>query len=167
MRYATLVDLQARFGTPELAQRTDPDALAINEAVIERALDDAHADIDGALALVFLLPMIGCTKPVPVVGNPLATVTVPPPQLTRWACDLARAYLWANEHLADDHPVAQAAALVRKQLRDVAVGKLAVNCPWGGQPGQPKSGQADATTAGETMHSFAPRKMNDAANSYR
>ena len=29
MRYAALADLQARFGTPELAQRTDPDALAI------------------------------------------------------------------------------------------------------------------------------------------
>ena len=167
MRYAALADLQARFGTPELAQRTDPDALAINEALIERALDDAHADIDGALALVFVLPMTGCTKPAPVVGNPQATLIVPPPQLTRWACDLARAYLWSNEHLAEDHPVAQAAALVRKQLQAVAAGKLAVNCPWGGQPGLSKSGQADATTVGETVYAFSPRPMNDAAAAYR
>ena len=107
MRYATLADLQARFGEAELRERTHPDALAINEAAVERALDDAHADADGALALVYALPLAGCTKPAPVPGNVRATVQVAPPQLTRWVCDLARAYLWQNELLHDDHPVAQ------------------------------------------------------------
>lgn len=167
MRYATMADLQARFGAAELTQRTDPDALAINEAAVERALDDAHADADGALALVYALPLAGCTKPAPVPGDVQATVQVAPPQLTRWVCDLARAYLWQNELLPDDHPVAQAANAARRQLQLVAAGKLAISCPWGGQPGQPKSGQADASSAGETWFDFAPKPVRREQDYYR
>lgn len=167
MRYATLADLQARFGTPELVQRTDPDAQAINTGAVERALDDAHADADGALALVYVLPLAGCTKPAPVPGHVQATVQVPPPQLTRWVCDLARAYLWQNELLPDEHPIAQAAQSARKQLQLVASGKLAISCPWGGQPGSSKSGQPDASTAGETWFDFSPRRVRHESDSYR
>lgn len=167
MRYATLADLQARFGEAELRERTDPDALTINEAAVERALDDAHADADGALAMVYALPLAGCTKPAPVPGNVHATVQVAPPQLTRWVCDLARAYLWKNELLADDHPVAQAASTVRKQLQLVVAGKLAISCPWGGQPGQLKNGQLDASTAGETWFDFNPRLVRREQDKYR
>ena len=167
MRYATLNDLQARFGEAELRERTDPDAQAINEAAVERALDDAHADADGALALVYVLPLAGCTKPAPVPGDVQATVQVAPPQLTRWVCDLARAYLWQNELLPDEHPIAQAAQAARRQLQLVASGKLAISCPWGGQAGQTKSGQADASTAGETWFDFSQRRVRHESDSYR
>lgn len=167
MRYATIQDLTKRFGTDELCQRTDPDFVTINGSKVEDALNDAHADIDAALGMVYVLPLIGCTKPMPTAQNPHATEQVPPPLLTRWACDLARAYLWHNEHLQDSHPVAQAAKHARGQLKQVAEGKLSINCPWGGQPGIARSGAASTTSAGETYHDFAPRSMQQATEGYR
>lgn len=78
MSYATQLDLVDRFGTPELAQLTDPAAgTTINATTVARALADADAEIDARLAVRYALP--------------LASV---PPVLVRIAVDLARYFLW-------------------------------------------------------------------------
>jgi len=78
MTYATQADLETRFSTEELAQRTDRiDGSVIDADVVARALADAEAEIDGYLAKRYQLP--------------LATV---PPMLARLACDIARYYLY-------------------------------------------------------------------------
>lgn len=78
MTYATQVDLVDRFGTVELAQRTNRvDGLTIDAVVLGRALGDADAEIDGYLATRYSLPLAS----TPVV-------------LVRMACDLARYRLY-------------------------------------------------------------------------
>ena len=92
MTYATQADLETRFGTEELAQRTDRiNGSVIDASVISRALADAEAEIDGYLAKRYQLP--------------LATV---PAVLGRIACDLARYYLY------DDRVI----EVVRKRYED-------------------------------------------------
>lgn len=80
MSYATIADLVAEFGDAEIIDLTDratPRAHAIDNAVAQRALDRADAEIDAA---------VGTRYPLP-----LAQV----PQLLRYlACDLARYYLY-------------------------------------------------------------------------
>lgn len=74
MSYATQSDMEERFGSTELAQRTDRAAgVAIDATVLARALADADAEIDGYLAARYTLPL----PSTPVV-------------LVRMACDLAR-----------------------------------------------------------------------------
>ena len=78
MTYAIQQDLIDRFGTPELAQLTDPAAgTTINTVTVGRALTDADAEIDARLARRYTLPLAS----VPAV-------------LVRVAADLARYYLW-------------------------------------------------------------------------
>jgi phage gp36-like protein len=74
MTYATQTDLVDRFGTEELAQRTNRvDGLTIDTVVLGRALLDADAEIDGYLATRYSLPLAST-----------------PPVLARLASDLAR-----------------------------------------------------------------------------
>ena len=78
MTYATQADLVDRFGTPELAQRTNrTDGLTIDTVVLGRALDDADAEINGYLATRYSLPL----PSTPVV-------------VARLAADMARYYLY-------------------------------------------------------------------------
>jgi phage gp36-like protein len=78
MTYATQQDMIERFGTPELAQLTDPAAgIAIDETIVARALGDADAEIDARLAPRYALPL-----------------AVVPTVLVRIASDLARYFLW-------------------------------------------------------------------------
>ena len=92
MTYATQADLETRFGTEELAQRTDRiNGSVIDASVISRALADAEAEIDGYLAKRYQLPL----PTVPAV-------------LGRIACDLARYYLY------DDRVI----EVVRKRYED-------------------------------------------------
>lgn len=84
MAYATQADLVTRFGSAELAQLTDPVAGAQPDAgVIARALADADAQIDLALAKRYALPLAA----VPAV-------------LVRIAADIARYLLW-NDRATD------------------------------------------------------------------
>lgn len=77
MTYAVLQDLVDRFGSEELAQRSDRDGgLVIDTGVVDRALADADAEIDGYLAARYALP--------------LASV---PGLLQSTACHLARYHL--------------------------------------------------------------------------
>ena len=74
MSYATQADLETRFGSEELAQRTDRiNGSVIDATVVARALADADAEIDAYLAVRYQLP--------------LASV---PAWLGRVACDIAR-----------------------------------------------------------------------------
>jgi phage gp36-like protein len=80
MSYATPEDMLTRYGADELAQMSDPFGTGeADAAVIDRALADAHAEIDAYLIGRYSLP--------------LAHV---PAALARIACDIARYRLWAD-----------------------------------------------------------------------
>lgn len=78
MPYCTKQNLIDRFGEQELIQLTDHDmtAGAIVDAVLNRAIDDATAEINGYLT-AYTLPM-----------------AVVPANLERFACDMTRYYLY-------------------------------------------------------------------------
>jgi len=159
MQYATQQDLIDRFGERELVELTDPDTQAVNAARVQLALDDAQALADGMLARVYRLPLVGCTKPAPVQGDPHAVVQVAPPQLTRAVCDVARYYLY--DDLAPEHEVALRYKAAVRELQAIADGKALLTCPWGGAPGVllADGGQDDS----EVRFEFSPRSITDAA----
>lgn len=78
MTYATLSDMTTRFGEVELAQLTDrAEGLVVQQDVLDRALDDATAEVDGYLATRYRLPL-----------------AVVPQLLVRLVCDIARYRLY-------------------------------------------------------------------------
>ena len=80
MPYAVKQDLIDRFGERELVQVTNPetpDAEAIDDTVLTRALSDADAEIDGYLIGRYELPF-----------------DTAPAVLVRSACDIARYHLY-------------------------------------------------------------------------
>lgn len=82
MIYATKQDMIDRFSQLEIQQLTDksePPAGAINDVVLNRALQDASGDIEAALNGRYALP--------------LASV---PPVLVRVCCNLTRYYLYED-----------------------------------------------------------------------
>ena len=96
MSYAVKQDMVDRFRATELIQLTDVDSVAnaIDDTVLDRALDDADAEIDGYLAGRYTLP--------------LATV---PRVLTNIACDIAR------YRLHDDRATEQVTTRYRDAIR--------------------------------------------------
>lgn len=81
MSYATIVELGARIGADELLALTDRERTGlVDEAVAQRALDDADAEIDTYLGARYTLPLAA----VPVL-------------LSRLACDVARYRLWSAD----------------------------------------------------------------------
>ncbi|MEX3629862.1 MAG: phage protein Gp36 family protein [Burkholderia sp.] len=80
MSYATLADMQARFPERDLRAVTDENNQAIDPVRVQRALDDASAEIDGYLAMRYTLPLVDV-----VLLTPLATPAV----LVRACCDIA------------------------------------------------------------------------------
>ena len=150
MNYATVQDMIDRYGEPEMIQLTDADDLAaVKPSRIELKLGDAHALADGYLGRVYALPLTGCAKPVGV-----AVELVPPPQLTRAVCDIARYYLY--DDLAPESEVYRRFKTATAELQAIADGKAVLVCPWGGEPGAPANG---AIGGGETWHDFAPRQI--------
>jgi phage gp36-like protein len=80
MTYCTQADLETRFGALELQQLTDREANEeIDSTVIDKAIADADALIDGYLAGRYTVPL-----------------AVVPANLTRLACDIARYLLYEN-----------------------------------------------------------------------
>ena len=151
MIYATVQDMIDRFGEPEMIQLTDADDLAaVKPSRIVLKLGDAHALADGYLGRVYALPLTGCAKPVGVG----AVEHVPPPQLTRAVCDIARYYLY--DDLAPESEVYRRFKQATAELQAIADGKANLVCPWGGEPGAPANG---AIGGGETWHDFAPRQI--------
>lgn len=114
-------------------------------------LDDAHALADGYLGSVYALPLAGCARPV----GPGRFEYVPPPQLTRIVCDVARYYLYTD--LAPESEVYRRFKTATAELQAIAEGKALLICPWGGEPGA-RAGAG----ACETAFEFSPRSMNDA-----
>jgi phage gp36-like protein len=74
MSYATPQDIINRYPNRDLVQLTneDPTITTINSTVLQQALDDASAEVDGYLGGRFTLPL-----------------TDPPEVLNRLACDVA------------------------------------------------------------------------------
>jgi phage gp36-like protein len=157
MNYATVQDMVDRFGERELVQLTDSDLLAVQAAPAERALADAQALADGFVGRVYRLPLAGCTKPAPTEQNPAATQLVPPPQLTRIVCDVARYYLY--DDLAPEHEVYLRYKAAERELQAIGDGKAVLACPWGGTPGTLVAG--DAPGDGEVRYEFSPRRITD------
>lgn len=159
MIYAAVQDLVDRFGERELVQLTDPELLAVDAARVQLKLDDAHALADGYLARVYALPLAGCAKPVGVG----AVDYVPPPQLTRIVCDVARYYLY--DDLAPEAEVYRRFKAACAELQAIADGKAVLTCPWGGAPGAPT---ATGPAAGDTWAEFRPRAITpDVDEGYR
>ncbi len=81
MTYATRQDLVERFGQQELLELTDKtNQGSIDDTAVTRALTDADAQINGAIAGRYDLPL----PSTPVV-------------LKRIACDIARYYLYDDK----------------------------------------------------------------------
>ena len=123
MTYATKQNLIDRFGQAELVQLTDraiPPIGAIVDAVVDGALADADAEIDGYLVGQYLLP--------------LASV---PKNLVALACDIARYKLFddrATEQVRQRYDDAV------KYLRSVGKGELSLGLDAANQPAPPTGG---------------------------
>lgn len=157
MNYATAQDLIDRFGEAEMVQLSDPELQTVQTAKLERALGDAQAYADSFLARVYSLPLGGCVKPAPVVGNPQATELVAPPQLSRITADVARYYLWGD--FAPESEIYLRYRAATKELEAIGDGKAVLSCPWGGTPGTLVQGSAPGES--EVFHGFSPRRMSD------
>jgi len=110
MSYASLPLLQERFGLDELIQRSDkylPYTGAVVTSVIDRAVADADAEIDGFVGSRYTLPL-----PEPV-----------PPVLVPIACDIARYRLYDD---AVPVIVRQRYEDAIARLRDIAAGRLSL-----------------------------------------
>lgn len=107
--YATLSDMQARFGTTEIEElenrNTDDDDDDAADGRVTAALADASAEIDASLAQTYALPLKTGTWPL----------------LRALACRLARARLYDNA-IPDDIMEDQRGA--RARLKSLASGEL-------------------------------------------
>lgn len=157
MNYATAQDLIVRFGERELIELTDPDLQAVQTEKAERAIEDAQAYVDSFVGRVYALPLAGCVKPAPTVGDPFATAVVPPPQLVRVTCDVARYYLYRD--FAPETEVYLRYKAATTELLAIGDGKAVLNCPWGGLPGQLLQGSQPGEA--EVLHGFSPRRVTD------
>ena len=106
MTYATIADLEAAFGAAELTQLT---AGQPHTATLQRALDDAAAEVSAYLATRYTLPL----DPVPVL-------------LRNLACDVARYRLW--RHAASEE-VRTRYEDARRLLEQLAAGKVWLGMP--------------------------------------
>lgn len=82
MAYITLADMIAAFGEEEMIALSNLDnsnAITVNSSVIQKAIDDACASVDGYLAVRYSVPIIPT-----------------PPALQRITCDFARGILDQN-----------------------------------------------------------------------
>ena len=91
------------------------------------------------------------------MGQAGAVQMVPPPQLTRIVCDVARYYLYSD--LAPEHEVYLRYKAAERELQAIGDGKAVLSCPWGGTPGLQLAG--DAPGDAEVYHHFSPRQVTD------
>lgn len=115
--YAIRQDMIDRFGEPEILQltdRLDPPVGAIDDTVLNEALDDADGMVDSYLAGRYALP--------------LASV---PKILKRYACDIARFFLWKDNA---GETVRRAYEDAQKFLKAVASGSVSLGLDAANQP---------------------------------
>lgn len=124
MTYATQADLEARFGAEEVLQLADRNGDGVIDAgVIDQALADADAEIDGHLGSRYQLPMAAVPQIIKV-----------------YACDIARYRLYAN---AATEEVRNRYLDALKYLRLAAEGKVMI--------GPSSNGAAPIEAAGAEM----------------
>jgi phage gp36-like protein len=122
--YAVKQNLIDRFGETELAQLTDRDAgEVINDATLNRSLEDADAIINSYLQTRYTLP--------------LASV---PPRIVEVACDIAR-YKLFEDRVTDI--VRQRYVDAIAWLKDVAAGKASLGLDAAGVETESESGTVD------------------------
>ena len=108
--YCTLNDLITTYGEKNivlLSDRVNKPAVIIDEAIVERAIDDAAGEINMHLQTRYSLPL----PSVPTV-------------LKRIACVLA--YLALHMNIPEDHPARTAAKDQRALLKGIAKGELSL-----------------------------------------
>ena len=146
MVYASSDDMIARYPNRDLVQLTneDPTQTTINTAVIDQALADASAEIDGYLDGRFALPL-----------------TDPPTVLNRLACDVA---MYRLQALRPIHDIADARQryddavqlLMRVASGEVTLGLTADNL-------EPAEGldviQTDKSCGGAPVRIFSRRTL--------
>ncbi|HUY19276.1 MAG TPA: phage protein Gp36 family protein [Candidatus Binataceae bacterium] len=127
MSYATANDMIARYPNRDLVQLTneDPTATIVNGGVLEQALNDASAEIDGYLEGRFALPL-----------------SEPPAVLSRLTCDIA---MYRLQSLRPLHDLADA----RKRYED-AIGFLLEAAKGTVTLGLSSSNEEPATASGAT-----------------
>lgn len=133
MSYATQSDMESRFGEVEILQLTDRDNTGlINVTVLNQALSDAQAVIDGYLRTSYSLPLPST-----------------PSELVRVCCDFARFFLY-------DDRVTLAVQNRRDEaltwLRDVASGRTTL--------GLDTTGNVVQAAVGGVKYSANPRQFN-------
>lgn len=144
MPYATKQDMIDRFSAAELVQLTDKGAVrtdAIVDAVLDKALADASADIDGYLAGRYVIPL----SPAPA-------------NVTRLACDIARYYLQINE--ANEQVKARYDAAL-KFLTKVATGEIKIGATAAGV--EPPANTAGGVKFTPGQKSFSRENFGDGA----
>lgn len=110
MPYTSRALLEDRFGLDELIQRTDkvaPYTGSVVDCVLDRAIADANAEIDGYVGARYALPL-----PDPV-----------PPVLVPIACDIAR-YRLFDDSVPEIVRQRYEDAIAR--LKDIAAGRLSL-----------------------------------------
>ena len=143
MPYATRQDMIDRFSEAELIQLTDKGAVRadrIVDAVLDRALDDASAEIDGYLAGRYALPL----SPVPA-------------NLPLLCCDIARYRL---QHVEAGEQVRARYDAAVKFLTKVATGEIQLGATAAGVP-PAATGKGVSFTPGQKSFS---RENFDAAD---
>lgn len=110
MAYATLTDMVSRFGEEQMVQLTDRSGSGVIDAtVMDRAIGDACAVVDGYLAGRYPVPLV----PAPAI-------------LVGYACDLARYNLFPDANLDDVNTVRIRQRDAIKFLELVGQGKLSL-----------------------------------------
>ncbi len=84
MAYCSQADLSERFGETELAQLTDPAGVSPQAGEIAKACDEATSLVDSYVQTRYDVPLVS----VPTI-------------VRKWACDIARKFLWKDRASAD------------------------------------------------------------------
>lgn len=139
MPYATVAELATRYGEDELIQLTGRAGSGMMDtAVVQRALDDADAEIDGYLASRYRLPL-----------------PTTPALLARIACDIARYRLWKDR--ASDEVRARYED-ARRLLENLASCRVSLGLPAGLPPEQQPAQSLAAAKSGPAPV-FGPDQM--------
>lgn len=128
--YATVADMISLFSEAELIEISNldyPDAITINEPVVERAIADAQAQIDAYLEVRYVTPIV-----------------VVPGVLRNYTCDVAR-YILDKDKPRDE--VSRRRDLVFYFLRDVAAGRASLPGIADGTDGSTDPGSTDGDVA--------------------
>ncbi len=105
--YVTEADLVQRFGAREISELTDESAAQSPDTdEVDKACEEATSLIDSYLSVRYTLPL----ETVPTI-------------VRKWACDIARKYLW-KDRASPDGVITENYHDALAQLKDVAKGVM-------------------------------------------